>query len=199
MNRKEFLSTALLSVVSLSTVGQVINLKGKPTGNCQTTSDILGPYYRPNSPTRSDLTFEGIKGSLLNISGKIIENDCETPISNVSIEIWHCNIDGDYDNNSNKFLHRGKQFSNDKGEYAFNTILPGKYLNGSNHRPSHIHFRITSKSTKELVSQIYFANDIDIENDRWASSKKAESRILNIKPESDGSLSISFDIYLESK
>jgi protocatechuate 3,4-dioxygenase beta subunit len=86
------------------------------------------------------------------------------------------------------------------GEYAFTTIIPGKYLNGELYRPSHIHFRVTEKHSKELISQIYFQGDPDILADPWASEEKAQLRILQIVPEDiKGNLAITFDIYLKEK
>lgn len=95
------------------------------------------------------------------------------------------------------FFHRAKWFTNKNGEYSFKTILPGKYLNGKEYRPAHIHFRVTSDAYKELVSQIYFKGDPHIQVDPWSSKKEAELRILPIYLESvDGKLTVNFDIYL---
>ena len=83
------------------------------------------------------------------------------------------------------------------GEYAFKTILPGKYLNGRLYRPAHIHYRVTAKKSKELVSQIYFQGDPHIIEDPWASSKKAVHRVLPIVLEDlKGNLAVNFDVYL---
>jgi protocatechuate 3,4-dioxygenase beta subunit len=46
------------------------------------------------------------------------------------VEIWHCNTKGEYDNDSKEFRQRASLITNEKGEYSFTTILPGKYLNG---------------------------------------------------------------------
>ena len=112
----------------------------------------------------------------------------------------HCNTKGEYDNTSKEFNQRAKWYTNEKGEYAFKTILPGKYLNGKLYRPAHIHFRITEEHSKELVSQIYFKGDPHIEKDPWASKEKAEHRVLPIVLEDTaGNLAVTFDIYLKEK
>lgn len=200
MDRKNFLITSALTALSVSTFGKIIDIKGKLKGDCKTTNDILGPYYRKNAPVRSDLIFPGLDGTRLTIEGQVFQSDCTTPINDVTIEIWHCDSNGRYDNSSSKYNHRGIQRSDEKGKYTFQTILPGKYMNGSNFRPSHIHFRITSKNTKELVSQIYFSGDPNIKNDPWASNKSAVNRTLDLVPvEANGSLTVYFNIYLENK
>jgi protocatechuate 3,4-dioxygenase beta subunit len=197
MNRKKFLTISALTAFSLSTFGNTVKKLNTFVGDCETTNDILGPFYRPNAPTRNDLTFENLKGNIIEIEGHIFENDCSTPSRNTLIEIWHCDSNGNYDNNSKAFLHRAKSFTDDNGFYKFKTIIPGKYLNGNKFRPSHIHFRVTNKDKKELISQIYFKGDTKIELDPWASKETAEKRILPLIPYNNhGGLSVIFDIYL---
>ena len=67
-------------------------------------------------------------------------------------------------------------------------------------RPAHIHYRVTEKNNKELVSQIYFQGDPHIAKDPWASKEKAELRILPISLEdTKGNLAVNFDIFLKGK
>lgn len=201
MDRRKFIVSATWLAFSMSAAGSVIKKSnGSFKGNCETTNDILGPFYRPNAPVRSDLTYAGLKGITLNIKGKVFGDDCITPLKNVLVEVWHCNSEGQYDNESNDFNQRGRVYSDEEGEYSFKTILPGKYLNGELYRPSHIHFRVSSENTKELISQIYFRGDPEITNDPWASNNKAIQRILEIFPQdTKGNLMVKFDIYLSKK
>ena len=75
--------------------------------------------------------------------------------------------------------------------------MPGKYLNGQLYRPAHIHFRVTEKNSRELVSQLYFQGDPHLIKDPWASQKKAMKRILPIALEdTHGNLAVTFDIHL---
>ncbi|GAB5426054.1 MAG: hypothetical protein Crog4KO_32010 [Crocinitomicaceae bacterium] len=167
------------------------------TGDCATTNDILGPFYRPDAPDQSDMLFEDLEGSRVSIKGSVYTDDCTTPLENVKVEIWHCDTNGDYDNDSSDFRHRAQQTTNKEGAYGFQTILPGKYLNGKLYRPAHIHFRVTHSDHQELISQIYFAGDPHITKDPWASQEKAQARILPIVLEdTQGNLAVQFDIYL---
>ncbi len=200
MNRKKFLINSALAAFSLSAVGSVVPDKEDGfTGDCDTTKDILGPFYRPDAPMRQDLLFEKLKGSRILVKGKVYTDDCQTPLKDALVEIWHCDTEGNYDNESTKYLHRAAWKSDRNGAYSFRTIIPGKYLNGGAFRPSHIHFRVTAEGHKELVSQIYFKGDPHIEADRWASSESAKLRVLEIFPENEFSdLTVNFDIYLRS-
>ncbi|MFT4662185.1 MAG: catechol 1,2-dioxygenase [Patiriisocius sp.] len=200
MNRKNFLLNGTFSAFSLSAIGQVkSNENGTFSGGCETTNDILGPFYRNDAPLRQDLTFSGLKGNHISIQGRVLESDCTTPIENALVEIWHCDTEGTYDNESENFLHRASWRSGKEGEYSFKTIIPGKYLNGQLYRPSHIHFRVSAKGTKELISQIYFKGDPNIAEDPWASQEMAQHRILEISPgDIQSNLTINFDISLAS-
>ncbi|MCG8573935.1 MAG: hypothetical protein MI810_03530 [Flavobacteriales bacterium] len=199
MNRKNFLIQSSLAVCSISVFGNVHQEKDKFLSDCETTNDILGPFYRPKAPMTQDLTFEGLEGSRVEIKGTVY-SDCDEVLEDALVEIWHCNTEGDYDNKSKDFLHRARWVTNKKGEYSFKTILPGKYLNGSSYRPAHVHFRITAENHQELISQIYFKGDPHINDDPWASQSKAEQRILPIQLEdTNGNLTVRFNIFLKKK
>lgn len=207
MNRRNFLRNSSYYAFAVSTFGVVackkegiasINApKNAYTSECQTTADILGPFYRPNAPVRYDLTIAGQTVPPLLVLGDVVDaTDCETPIPEALVEIWYADEEGGYDNNTDDFLHRGRQLTNENGGYEFQTIVPGRYLNGGTFRPAHIHFRVTAPGYKELVSQIYFKDDPFIESDPWASAPEAELRILTIGEVKDCD-AVRFDVYLE--
>ena len=116
-------------------------------GDCETTTDILGPFYRPDSPVRNSLRVPGDPGALVELSGTVKHNDCITPYNNAKIELWHCDSKGVYDNSSDKYLYRGTSYCNEEGEYSFKTILPVPYdTGGGDFRPAHFHLMITPKN-----------------------------------------------------
>ncbi|TND10021.1 MAG: intradiol ring-cleavage dioxygenase [Bacteroidetes bacterium] len=199
MDRKDFLVKGTMAAFAVSIFGTTLKAaNGSITGDCDTTNDILGPYYRAKSPVRADLTYEGLKGTRLLVSGKVFTDDCKTVLKNAAVEVWHCSNESEYDNRSKEYRHRGQWITGDDGAYSFKTIVPGKYLNGELYRPAHIHFRVTAPGHKELVSQIYFKGDPHITEDPWASDPKAISRILPISPlNTHGDLAVIFDIHLQ--
>jgi len=160
-------------------------LSPAPAGNCMpTTLDYYGegPFYTSNAPTISNSNLAGANepGSPLTISGRAMNLDCTEVIPNTILDIWHADDAGAYDNSG--FNLRGVTTTNAQGFYLFNTILPGKYLNGNQFRPSHIHFKITTPGYPELTTQLYFEGDTSIPNDAAASITSgqydATSRII---------------------
>jgi catechol 1,2-dioxygenase len=197
MNRREFILKSTMFAFAVTTWGIVsANRKtGLFAGDCDTTSDILGPFYRPKAPIRSDMMFRGIKGEPITIKGIAYGSDCITPLKNCMVEVWHASSEGEYDNNSKEYRHRARFVTGEDGKYEFRTIIPGKYLNGEVFRPKHYHFRITAEGYKELVSQIYFQGDPYIDTDPWASAPKAKLRILDTIEENK-ERAVVFNIYM---
>ena len=61
------------------------------------------------------------------------------------MDFWQADEYGDYDNVG--FNFRGKIITDENGNYNLETIIPGKYLNGSQYRPSHIHLKVQAEDT----------------------------------------------------
>ena len=104
MNRKKFLTSTALLAFSVSVFGKVTPDKETFRGDCETTNDILGPFYRPNAPTKQDITCNDLEGQRVTLKGKVFRSDCITPLKNALVEIWHANSKGEYDNETEKFL-----------------------------------------------------------------------------------------------
>lgn len=187
MERRIFLKSAALSAVAVSATG-FIELDGdRYIGDCETTSDILGPFYRPDGPVRNNLRITGDKGEMVELLGKIKHQDCTTPYKNAKIELWHCGADGVYDNSTAEFKYRGTTFSDEKGNYSFQTILPVAYdAGGGQIRPAHFHMMITAEGYQPLVTQLYFNGDKYIETDVNANSEAAKKRILDVSNSKEG-------------
>ncbi len=195
MQRRAFIKTSAYTAIAVSAFG-FIHFDGKKyVGDCETTTDILGPFYRPGSPERNNLVIEGEPGKLVELSGMIMHNDCTTPYANAKIELWHCDHKGVYDNSSGAYRYRGTSFSDAKGNYDFHTILPVPYNVGNGQiRPAHFHLMITAEGYQPLVTQLYFTGDSYISKDPYAASPKAKSRILDIQKLSNGSEKVVFNV-----
>jgi hypothetical protein len=69
-----------MTVISISAFG-TIPWNGKSfVGDTPTTTDILGPFYRPGAPFVSNLISSSSKGTPLNLTGTILQNDGKNPI-----------------------------------------------------------------------------------------------------------------------
>lgn len=125
--------------------------------------------------------------------------DCSQILPSTEIDVWHANDAGDYDNVG--YNLRGVTTSNVSGFYIFETIYPGKYLNGSSYRPAHIHFRITPPGFPLLITQLYFQGDSDIPGDAAASvtsgTYDATHRIIPVTPDGSGGLEGTWDIMID--
>jgi protocatechuate 3,4-dioxygenase beta subunit len=196
------LSAALVPLSSKASTPREANAEA--LGDCMpTTLDYYGqgPFYTPNAPTIADnqLAPAGEPGTPLTITGRVLDLTCDAFIPGTLIDIWHADDAGSYDNNG--YHLRGQTVSNAQGFFVFETILPGKYLNGQQFRPAHIHFKITSPNHPELTTQLYFEGDPEIPADAAASitsgTYDASHRIIALSENTDGSLEGVWDIVVD--
>lgn len=195
MERRTFVNNTALLAIAISTSGFVRFDGHSYVGDCETTTDILGPFYRPNSPLRNSLSIKGEKGDSIELIGKINHNDCTTPYPKAKIELWHCDARGVYDNTSQDYRYRGTTYSDSNGNYNFNTILPVPYdVGGGTIRPAHFHMMISATGYQPLVTQLYFIGDDYLDKDESASSPTAKKRILSVERLNNGSKKVVFDV-----
>lgn len=163
------------------------------TGPClETEPDIQGPFYREDAPFREDLNPNGLSGTPLTIEGRVFGDDCATPLAGAVVDVWHCSEDGAYDNASGDFELRGRVRTDSDGMYVYTTIRPGRYLNGAEYRPMHVHYLVTADDHEELVTQLYFEGDEFIASDPWATAARA----IPLSDDGNGGLIGTFDIVL---
>lgn len=204
-SRRSFIQKAALAplVLGLPTIGKSAE-SSPPVDDCfETTRDLYGqgPFYTANAPTIENtlLAPENEPGTRLILSGVVRTLDCTELIPATVIDIWHADHEGAYD--SDGFHLRGKTTSNAQGFYLFETILPGKYLNGSSFRPSHIHFKITPPGFSTLTTQLYFEGDSDIPGDAAASVTSgqfdATHRIIVLTENGEGEMEGTWDIIVD--
>ena len=136
-----------------------------------TTLDLYGegPFYTDNPPEMMNGILAAVNepGQRMVISGRVRNLECNEFIPETLIDVWHADDAGAYDNEG--FNLRGYTHSNSQGFYTFETVRPGKYLNGSMFRPSHIHFKITPPGFDTFTTQLYFEGDPDLETDAASS------------------------------
>ena len=203
MKRRTFIKKSSLTALSISAFG-AIHWNGKSfVGDSPTTTDILGPFYRPGAPMRSNIIPPNSKGSPMNLSGTIFKEDGKTPINNASVEIWQCDENEHYDNASDSYFFRGAIMTGKNGKYDFKTIVPVPYKadpnDESSWRPAHIHMRVSVVDQQDLITQIYFKGDKYIDSDTWASSPQAVNRILNIAKNPAGGNAVTFDVVMKKE
>ena len=200
LDRRQFIrSGSLLTLGSLLLPRELFSRPTPAGGACEPTSDdILGPYYLAGSPVTTLVAQPDEPGDRLFISGMVLSSDCVTPVPGTTIEVWQANDDAVYDT-SQAFNLRATFSSDANGQYAFETIMPGAYLNGSQYRPKHIHFRVNKPAFPELITQLYFEGDPYIAADPWASQPDAVQRIIPLNALGGGAQEGVFDIVLDGQ
>jgi catechol 1,2-dioxygenase len=200
MQRRTFLKDAALGAVAVSASGFISFNGSKYIGDCETTTDILGPFYRPGSPVRTNLVVPDDAGTKLLLKGIVKHDDCTTPFKNAKLEIWHCSSKGVYDNDTDEFRYRGTTFTDEQGKYFFNTILPVPYpIGGGIYRPAHYHLMISAEGYQPLITQLYFTGDPYLSKDPSSASPTAKRRILAVQTLKDDVKKVDFDISLAKK
>ena len=168
MKRRDFIKTGVMgtTVVSIAPTALLSRQDCNITNN-----DILGPYWAENHPYRAILANIDEPGTRIYITGTIKANNCDTPIENAIVDVWHANNDGCYtifqecdtgNTDEDPYNLRGQMLTNENGEYAFESIWPGYYSG----RPRHFHYKIRTPDNNELVTQCYFLIDPEV-NDSW--------------------------------
>lgn len=210
-NRRQFLknsSLLALSTVLLPSMVKAESSEGENTESaaCDTTTlDFYGegPFYTANAPSlqNGQLALTNEPGTRMIISGRVMNLDCTQVIQNATIDIWQADDAGAYDNTG--FKLRGKTTTNGQGFYMFETIKPGKYLNGAAFRPSHIHFKISAAGFPTITTQLYFQGDTSIPGDAAASLATgqfdASSRIIPLTTNAQNVLEGTWDIVIDAQ
>ena len=133
---------------------------GEPTPSCDeaTVDDPIGPFYKEGAPTRSDLTEVGMGGQRLVVRGRVlgVGGAC-AGLGGAVLDVWQADDAGGYDNDGYRL--RGKVVAGSDGAYELTTILPGRYLNGPQYRPRHVHVIVGAPGHVALTTQLYFDGD----------------------------------------
>ena len=153
-------------------------------GMTETTANLLGPFWRMNSPRTEN------GGSIVRspTPGPAIFVDCwlkdqkGNPIEGAEVDIWHSSPEGFYEQQDPKQAPmnlRGKFMTDKEGRISFRSVKPAGYpipIEGPvgdllrvagrhNFRPAHLHFLIFKQGFKTLISQIYSPDDPKLETD----------------------------------
>ncbi|MGZ3100272.1 dioxygenase family protein [Streptomyces sp. H62] len=121
-------------------------------GDDPTPDQMEGPYFRPNSPLRTDLVTPGTVGTRLAVSGYVFGRNC-VPLPGVLVDFWQADNAGAYDMAGYAF--RGHQFTDAAGRFTLRTIVPGLYPG----RTRHLHVKAQAPGEPVLTTQLYFPGE----------------------------------------
>lgn len=135
-----------------------VELDEEPPAQCTgpTATNIEGPFYKKGAPHRAELADDKEPGERFLVTGVVQTSDCK-PLANAEIDIWHADARGGYDLDG--YHLRGKLVTDAKGRFELRTIVPGRYLNGDQYRPAHIHVKVRAAGHRVLTTQLYFEGD----------------------------------------
>ncbi len=160
-SRKKFLKQIVLSATSLPLIlaacEQSENVPDTTTSACGdpvTPPVPEGPYYVNENLNRSNIA-ETQAGIPLTLIFKVEDIKCN-PIQSAIVDIWHCNKDGIYSDESaqntvGQKWCRGYQETDLNGKCTFQTIFPGWY----NGRLTHIHGKVKVGSVVKQTTNFF--------------------------------------------
>ena len=148
-----------------------------------TPSSVLGPFHilgAPDLPVGGDLKKDN-PGETIVVSGQVRDSQ-GTPIEGAEIEIWQTADNGLYSNMDpaqDSWNLRARMVTGSDGRYAFTTVRPAPYkvpddgpvgelLRATGRhawRPSHLHYIITAKGYRRLVTEVFPSDDPYLDQD----------------------------------
>ncbi|MBV9557747.1 MAG: catechol 1,2-dioxygenase [Pseudolabrys sp.] len=174
----------VLMAGSLGFSSLICLLNNGNNGQTETTANLLGPFWRMNSPpTESGGTIirSPTPGPAIFVNCWV-KDQAGKPIEGAEVDIWHSSPEGFYEQQDPKQADmnlRGKFTTDKNGHFSFRSVKPAGYpipVDGPvgdlvratkrhNFRPAHLHFLIFKQGYKTLISQVYSNDDPKLETD----------------------------------
>jgi catechol 1,2-dioxygenase len=174
----------VLMAGSLGFSALVCLLNNGNNGQTETTANLLGPFWRMNSPPTENggsIVRSPTPGPELFVNASVKDQN-GNPIAGALVDIWHSSPEGFYEQQDPKQADmnlRGQFTTDQNGHFGFRTVRPAGYpipIEGPvgdllraakrhNFRPAHLHFLIFKEGFKTLISQIYDPSDEKLETD----------------------------------
>ena len=169
---------------SLGFSALVCLLNNGNNGQTETTANLLGPFWRLNSPRTENggsIVRSPTPGPVLFVDA-VVKDQNGKPIEGAEVDIWHSSPEGFYEQQDPKQAEmnlRGKFTTDKNGHFGFRSVKPAGYpipvdgpvgdlvraASRHNFRPAHLHFLIYKEGFKTLISQIYVNDDPVLETD----------------------------------
>ena len=153
-------------------------------GQTETTANLLGPFWRMNSPRTENggsIIRSPTPGAPLFVNC-VVRDQQGRPIADAEVDVWHSSPEGLYeqqDDTQADMNLRGKFMTDAQGRFGFRSVRPAGYpipVDGPvgdllraagrhNMRPAHLHFLIFKDGFKTLISQVYVKGDPHLDTD----------------------------------
>ncbi len=153
-----------------------------------TPTQTEGPFYPRSFPDDIDANLLQFgdneqlgQGRHIQVFGRVFDVYGEV-VSGATVELWQCDRFGTYHHSrgtgriDQNFQGFGRTSANRDGEYLFQTIKPAPYTG----RTPHIHFKVKAKGFRTLTTQMYFADENEL-NGRdgiyWSLTKSERKNV----------------------
>ncbi|HTH98188.1 MAG TPA: dioxygenase [Stellaceae bacterium] len=174
----------VLMAGSLGVSALVCLLNNGNGGETETSQNMLGPFWRLNSPhcaNGDSIVRSSTPGPALFVTGRVTDRTGR-PVAGAEVDIWHASPVGYYENQDPEQAHmnlRGKFTTDAEGRFHFRTVMMAGYPIPTNgvvgrllaaqdrhpFRPAHLHAMIVKPGFKVLISQVYDPADPHIDDD----------------------------------
>ncbi len=175
---------AVLMSGSLGFSTLICLLNNGNNGQTETTANLLGPFWRMNSPpTRNgdSIVRSPTPGEALFVNAWV-RDQAGRPVETAEVDVWHSSPEGFYENQDPAQADmnlRGRFVTDPAGHIHFRSVKPAGYpvpIDGPvgellraqgrhNMRPAHLHFLIYKPGFKTHVSQVYVNDDTYLDTD----------------------------------
>ena len=153
-------------------------------GQTETTANLLGPFWRMDSPVTKNgdsIVRSSTPGPALFVNAWVRDAGGK-PIADAEVDVWQSSPEGFYENQDPiqaDMNLRGKFRTDENGGIRFRSVKPAGYpipvdgpvgdlirLQGRhNMRPAHLHFLIYKPGYKTHISQVYVNDDKNLDTD----------------------------------
>jgi len=175
---------AVLLAGSLGLSPLICLLNNGNKGQTETTANMLGPFWRPDSPRTENggsIVRSPTPGPVMFVDAWIKDADGK-PVEGAEVDVWQSSPEGYYENQDPTQAEmnlRGKFTSDKDGHFWFRSVKPAGYpipvdgptgdlirIQGRhNMRPAHLHVLIYKPGYKTHISQVYVNDDPNLETD----------------------------------
>jgi hydroxyquinol 1,2-dioxygenase len=204
--RQEFI--LMSDTLGVSMLVDALNYKA---GEGATQSTVLGPFHREQAPQYQlgdSISKNASDGEPCFVSGTVKDSKGK-PVANAKLDIWEGGADGLYDSQKGDEMNlRGVFHTDAQGKFHFRCVTPsfypvpndgpvGKMLTATGRhpmRPPHLHFWITAKGYKPLITHLFVKGGKYLDSDAVFGVKP--ELIIDFRKGKDGVARASYDFVL---
>lgn len=204
--RQEFI--LMSDTLGVSMLVDALNYKA---GEGATQSTVLGPFHREQAPQYQlgdSISKNASDGEPCIVSGTVKDSKGR-PVANAKLDIWEGGADGLYDSQKGDEMNlRGVFHTDAQGRFHFRCVTPSFYpvpndgpvgtmLTATGRhpmRPPHLHFWITAKGYKPLITHLFVKGGKYLDSDAVFGVKP--ELIIDFKKGRDGVARASYDFVL---